>query len=415
MRQTAVIHWAKGLLSSMVLLAVPMVGCADQPSQPPQQQAAPPAPVTLQTLEIGTHVDTTQYVGTLEARQRVSVTPQASGRLVEIRVEEGEVVQPGQTLFILDRDEQQASVEEAEAGVVQSEATVNTAIAQLEEAQANRNSAAADLTLREIEFNRQSFLADEGAATEQARDEAQTNLDSAIAALEAAEKSVVAAEKRLDETNASLVAAQAEVSRSQAQLGYKQVVASSSGTIGDILPRVGDLIEVGQQITTLTQNNELNLNVNIPIGFSDRLRLGLPVELLEPNSDSVMHRGEVSFINPVVNGESQTLLAKFSFTNDGRLKDDQFVKARVIWDETPGVLVPTSAVLRLGGQSFVFVAEPSPERSSQWVARQRPVDLGTIQGQSYQVLSGLQPGDQIITTGILNLTDGGPIAPNSGG
>lgn len=416
--QAVIAGLARGILSGALVL-ISISSCGGEPGEAPQQQqqGPPPVPVTLQTLDMGTHFDTSQYVGTLQARQRVSVSPQVSGRLVEILVEEGEVVEAGQPLFLLDTEEQQASVEQAEARVTQSEAAVNTAAAEVDAAQSRRDSTAADLTLRKTEFNRQTFLADEGAVSEQARDEAQRNLDAIGASLLASEKEVVAAQKRLDQANADLAAAQAEVARRRAQLGFKQVLAPSraGGTIGDILPRVGDFINAGQQMTTLTLNDEMELNVNIPVNVSNRLRLGLPVELIGPTSEDVLYEGEVGFINPTVDIANQTLLVKFYFDNDGTLKDDQFVKARVIWDETPGVLVPTSAVLRLGGQAFVFVAEQSSEGGSQLIARQKPVQLGTIQEQSYQVISGLQAGEQIITSGILNLTDGRSIAPSSEG
>jgi multidrug efflux pump subunit AcrA (membrane-fusion protein) len=104
-------------------------------------------------------------------------------------------------------------------------------------------------------------------------------------------------------------------------------------------------------------------------------------------------------------------MAKASFPNNGRLRDGQFVRARVIWQSEPGILVPTTAVTRVAGNPFIYVAETgkAPSGESQQIARQRPVKLGAIQGNSYQVQSGLSPGDQIIVSGILNLSDGAPI------
>jgi multidrug efflux pump subunit AcrA (membrane-fusion protein) len=88
------------------------------------------------------------------------------------------------------------------------------------------------------------------------------------------------------------------------------------------------------------------------------------------------------------------------------------------------VLVPTSAITRLGGQTFVYVAEagsdeelPPPESLPPdmppltQVARLRPVQLGEIQGNAYAVLEGLEPGETIVVSGILNLQDGTPIMP----
>jgi multidrug efflux pump subunit AcrA (membrane-fusion protein) len=81
------------------------------------------------------------------------------------------------------------------------------------------------------------------------------------------------------------------------------------------------------------------------------------------------------------------------------------------------VLVPTTAVTPIGGQSFVFVAEDKTDDKgkAQTVAHQLPVTLGNIQGQSYQVLKGLKPGDRVIVSGVARLRDGAPVAPQAGG
>jgi multidrug efflux pump subunit AcrA (membrane-fusion protein) len=83
---------------------------------------------------------------------------------------------------------------------------------------------------------------------------------------------------------------------------------------------------------------------------------------------------------------------------------------KVIWDKRPGVLVPTTAVTRLGKETFVFVAEPS---GSGFVARQRLVKLGDIEGNNYQVESGLKPGEKVVVSRVLILRDGVPITPES--
>jgi len=97
------------------------------------------------------------------------------------------------------------------------------------------------------------------------------------------------------------------------------------------------------------------------------------------------------------------------------LRNNQYVQARVIWDRKPGVLVPTVAVNRIGGQAFIFVAQESQSKDGKasLVAKQKPVSLGSIQGQDYAVLKGLTAGDKVITTNILNLQDGAPITQES--
>jgi multidrug efflux pump subunit AcrA (membrane-fusion protein) len=82
----------------------------------------------------------------------------------------------------------------------------------------------------------------------------------------------------------------------------------------------------------------------------------------------------------------------------------------VIWERKPGVSIPTTAVSRVAGQTFVYVAQ---QKDSKLIASQKPVKLGKIQGNNYQVIEGLKQGEKIVVSGILNLSNGAPIIPQS--
>jgi multidrug efflux pump subunit AcrA (membrane-fusion protein) len=80
----------------------------------------------------------------------------------------------------------------------------------------------------------------------------------------------------------------------------------------------------------------------------------------------------------------------------------------VIWDEKDRVVVPVTAVAQLGNLSFAFLAQKTDKG---YVAKQQTITTGGISGNDYVVLSGLEPGKQLITTGVQNLVDGMPIQP----
>ena len=135
------------------------------------------------------------------------------------------------------------------------------------------------------------------------------------------------------------------------------------------------------------------------------------MELVDPNTKKRLSTGSINFISPEVDTGTQAMLVKARFPNqNGSLREGQFVRARVIWQERPGVLLPTIAVSQSGAQSFVYVAQNS---GSKQTVRQQPVKLGAIQGQTYQVLEGVQVGDRIAVTQILNLRNGTAIQPES--
>jgi len=84
----------------------------------------------------------------------------------------------------------------------------------------------------------------------------------------------------------------------------------------------------------------------------------------------------------------------------------QFIRTRVLWRSVPGVTVPIVAALRINGQYFVYVAEQGPQGL---VAKQRPVQLGEVQGNDYVVKAGLKAGDKLIVAGIQKIADGAPV------
>jgi multidrug efflux pump subunit AcrA (membrane-fusion protein) len=90
------------------------------------------------------------------------------------------------------------------------------------------------------------------------------------------------------------------------------------------------------------------------------------------------------------------------------LRNSQLVKARITWSTAPAPTVPVLAVTRIGGQAFVYIATP---KGDGYVAHQVAVTLGETVGNTYPVLSGLNPGDKVILSGLQFLQDGAPVKP----
>ncbi len=382
-----------------------------------ENQSAPAIPVRLQQLEASTIKNSSEFVGATEAQQRVSLRPETEGRIVEILVSSGEKVNQGTPLIRLRPDKNRAQLNSAIARINSLQAALNQAESELRTAEAEKSREAAELELQEEEFKRTSFLVTEGARSAQALDRVQRDREAALASVEAAQKRIKAAEAAIDAAHADLRQAEADADLARENLRDTEVVAPVAGEIGDIPVKIGDYVEITDTLTTITQNQTLALRLAVPIESTTKLQLGLPVELRTSPGGAPLIVGKISFISPVVDTTSQTVLAKASFLNpQGKLRDKQFVRARIIWEQDSGVLVPASAITRLGGQAFVFVAQNPVARESekvQQIAEQRPVKLGSIQGNYYQVIDGLELGETLITSGLLNLSDGVPIMPES--
>ncbi|MGK7882220.1 MAG: HlyD family efflux transporter periplasmic adaptor subunit, partial [Crocosphaera sp.] len=413
-------------LGTVLMVSLLSTGCAsDEPTATGPQAVE----VELQTLKPAALVDSSTYVGTLEARQRVELAPsRTDGRIKQIFVSEGDFVQQGQRLIEIEPQQQEqdlvaatgnlnvaiADLKAAEAEYRQREAErdraradVETAKADLASAEADVERVEADLILAKKEYERATFLESEDVVPTQTLDDATRTLDATKAqllstekirdaqqqAIKAQENNLQAAERRVEQALANIDSRQSAIIQAQGQqgstavtLGYNFLLSPITGVIGEFNEKkIGDSVTVGERITTITDNQVFYLNVNIPTENRNRLRKGLPVELINPNGSPGV-RGQITYIAPVVDQNAQSILVKMAFRNNGSLRDRQYVEARVVWETQPGVLVPTTAVTSLGGQIFVIVAQQGDSQDG-LVAKQIPVKVGAIQGQSYQVIS----------------------------
>ncbi|NEP01552.1 MAG: efflux RND transporter periplasmic adaptor subunit [Symploca sp. SIO2E9] len=405
------------------ILTLPFLTSACSGGEPPLAAAGPPGvPVKLENVVPSTIKESSEFVGSLEAQQRAELRAETEGRITKIFASSGDRVTAGTPIMELSLNRSKAQLNAEIANVNVARAARANAKAELKEAEAEKVSAQAEVELQNEDFERISQLVSQGALAEQRLDQIRRDRDRAVAELEASQERIEASRASLDEANATLVQTQANVEVATEDLQDNKIVAPIAGIVGDIESKVGDYVSIGNTITTITQNQSLDLRLSIPLERSQQLRVGLPVELVSYQKDEAIVTGGISFISPQVDQQLQGILIKARFPNpDGKLRDEQFVRARVIWDERPGVLIPTTAISRLGGQEFVYVAtkpEASEQEQSQTgevqqIARQKPVKLGEIQGNKYQVLEGVEPGEKIVVSGILNLSDGTPILPES--
>lgn len=409
---------------------------SDNSSPQAAQAQAQAAPVGLKTLQLSTVQETSQFIGSLTSPQSVTVSPEIEGRVSNIYVNEGDEVQVGEPLIQLRPNRQTAQLSSLQAALNSAQAARANAQAQLQSVQSERSAAAAEVELQDEQTRRRQFLVEEGALAREELDLVQRDRASAVAELNSVDDRIQAARANLNQAEAAVAEARANVEVAQDELQDTNITAPFAGKVGDIIVKQGEYVAPGNPLTSVTKNDPLELELAIPIQRRSDLNRGLVVEL-EDTQGNPLGEGRISFVSPQVNANSQTILTQALFPNpDGQLRDNQDVRARIIWNERQGVLVPTTAVTRIGGQAFVYVAqkpkneeaesrggsrrEASPlgqtaptQNQPQLVARQVPVELGEIQNNSYPVLEGLQTGDRVVVTGILNLSDGAPIKPQA--
>lgn len=367
----------------------------------------PPMPVQTIALQAKTIEERSEFVANLQSRRSVTLRPRIQGQVSQILVMPGERVAAGTVLIQIDPAEQQAVVNSTYASVASAQANVDNANAVLRSLQAERLSKVAEMELSQVEHDRYAALAGEGAVSTQTRDQYASRLEVARASLQAIEQQIQAQQAAVKRAETAVQEAQARIQEQQVQLQYFQITAPFAGVVGDIPVKVGDFVDTSTLLLTVAENDQLEVNFSVPAEQASRLRMGSSVDITDGQGNR-LGTSQIVFIAPNTAGTTQSVLVKALLNNaNGQLRTDQFVRASVVQDQRTGVQVPTTAIARLGGETFVFVAEAS---ETGFVARQRLVELGGIEGNEYHVLRGLEPGEKIIISSLFALRDGMAIA-----
>lgn len=324
---------------------------------------------------------TANYSGTatLEAVGDAQVVAKASGIVLRILVEEGQRVQKGQVLAQLDD-------EAARNKLAQAEATLKKAQAAYEKAEKGY----------------------------ELRITPRTQYDSDKYDLET-QKAVVAG-ARLD-------------------ISYARVVAPIAGVVAKRSIKVGNLVQLNQNLFQIVDLDPLEAVLNVPERDLATLKSGQPVRMMVDALGGRSFDGHVARIAPVVDAASGTFRATCQFRDDsGQLKPGMFGRIEVAYDQRHDALVvPRTALVEEDGEAAVFVIEPAPAKADAaapdkkaddkkaaaaagtaaaeapkplFVAKRRVVKTGYSEADRVEIREGLQDGERVITIGRNAVRDG---------
>ena len=357
----------KFLIHSWVLvLILTVAGCNRGGGAPGAAAAPPPATVPMRTLQEQPVEQASEFIAQLRSQRSATIQPEVDGVVTRIFVQPGDRVRVGTPLVQINAEKQRAAVRSTEA---------------------NRGGLDADVRYWREQVKRLEALVGAGAISRQEFDQAQNALRTA---------------------EARLAAVDAQVREGRVELAYYRVTAPQAGVVGDITLRAGDRVTPTTVITTIDDNSALEADIQVPLDRAPELRVGLPVQMLDAEG-KVIASNPVTFVAPRVDERTQTVLVKSALRDaPPAMRAQQFARARIVWNRSPGLTVPLTAVVRINGLYFCFVAE---QGDNGLVARQRPIEVGELVGSEYVVRSGLKPGDRVITAGIQKIANGAPVKP----
>ena len=326
-------------------------------------------PVQTVTVKLEPVPQSSDYMATIKSRRSATMQPQVSGQLTQILVRSGDQVKAGQALMEIDPRQQQAMVDSLRATERQKKALYD---------------------YDTIEAGRQRKLFEAGVTSRDTYEQAQQAYQNAKADYEAA----------------------VESRKTQAQLlAYYTIRAPFDGVVGDIPVHIGDYVSPSTVLTTVDEHKDFEAYIYVPTERSSQVRLGLDVDLMD-NSNKLLEQTRIYFVSPQVDSTLQGILVKAPVQATPEiLRNAQMIKARIIWSTAPMAVVPVLAVVRLGGQSFVYVMR---QQNGHFAAVQTPVTLGATVGNAYSITSGLKAGDRVIVSNTQFLVNGMPVLPIGG-
>jgi membrane fusion protein (multidrug efflux system) len=288
---------------------------------------------------------------TLQAIHDAQVVARAEGLVREIRVEEGDRVEEGEVLAVLEDERRRLEVAQRRA----------------------------DLGSLEQELRRQQQLRDQNLVSDDAIEKLRYQVEGQRAAL-------ALAEVELEET---------------------RIKAPVDGVVSARHIRLGDNVTPGDQVFRVTDPDELEAEVHVPERLMSRLEVGQIVEIRSDAAPDTVHTGRVDRISPIVDATSGTVKATVRIEDgNGTLRPGTFARVRILYEtRRNAMLVPRQALSFEDGRTTLFVVRDG-------VAHRREVTTGHSEDGWVEITEGLDGEAPVVTLGHATLRDGASVRIN---
>ena len=323
--------------------------------------APPPAAVTTVVVEPQKWQPVLSAVGSLKAVHGVMVSTDLAGIVSEIAFESGTPVKKGDVLVKLATTQEEAQLRSAEAR----------------------------LSLAKTDLARQRDLVAKKAI-------AQSEFD--------------AAQSQVQQTEANVAEMRALVAR-------KLITAPFEGTVGIRQVDVGQYLQPGAVIAPLQSMDPIFVEFAVPQHQLVSVEVGGKIRLAGALNAGEGVQGEITAIDSKVDERTRNIMIQATVKNsEHKLRPGMFVDVEVLLPETEGVLaIPSSAIsyAPYGDSVYVVKSATGPDGKPATEVQQQFVKLGTKRGDQVSVLSGINAGDQIVSSGVFKLRPGAPVQVNN--
>ena len=323
--------------------------------------APPPDTVTTVVAKSETWPSTLDVIGTTAAIQGVTVSADLPGAVARINFESGQSVHAGDVLVELDTREERAQLAAAES----------------------------DRDLAKINYDRDQQLVKEG----------------------------VVAQTQSDNSSAQQKSTDAKVGEIKATIERKTIRAPFSGVLGIRQINLGQYLAAGAAIVSLQALNPIYVNFGVPQQQSSLVKAGRLLELTSDDVPGIEFKGRVTAIDSVVNEATRNLQVQATLPNPGgKLRPGMFVQVQLGLGASRSVVpLPASAInyAPYGDSVFVVTDLKDPKGNPYRGVRQQFVKVQGSRGDQVGVISGVNPGEEIVSSGVFKLRNGAAVQVNN--
>ena len=376
---TASHHVIVAGVTAALLMSAALAGCSARRAAAAPADAAEPIAVTIAQVAMTDVASAIDSGGVVQARTTATITARILAPVREVRVSPGDQVREGQTLIVLDGDDLAAGARAARSAALAAEQGSKAAAAELQAAEAG-------LALARASHDRIAGLQAKRSATAQ-------ELDDATATLRSAEARVAGASARALQAASAVESARAASDQASTTESFTTIAAPFDGMVTEKMVEPGNMASPGMPLLRLEDTRGFRLEVRVDESRIGQIRNGdsVPVFL---GTGTTSITGTVVEVSRAVDADARAFLVKIALPDAPGLRSGEFGKARFGGTPRRALTIPSSAIVRRGQLTSVFVVDKG-------VARVRLVNLSES-----EVLAGLTESEVVILSPPAGVTDG---------
>ncbi|MCQ2014795.1 efflux RND transporter periplasmic adaptor subunit [Clostridium butyricum] len=341
------------------------------------------------------------YKSTLEAYEQGIISSKISAKVTKVVVENGQYVNEGDTIAVLDDQDIQNSIKTATAQLEVNEKQVNSAEQQLNSTQTSLEKLKINVDDAQRNYDREKALFDAGAVSQSELDASEKALNTSKADYNSGQANIEISKASIESAKASVEAQKVNIEKLQNDLNNVVIKAPISGVISEKNVNVGQIINQGAVLAKINDISYVFATIQVPQEKINDIEVGKPAEVTLEDNNTV-HNGTLDSIDLSGDSTLRVFNCKIKIENSNKeLLPGEYAKVNFSNTENNNkvITIPVSSLAGSEGDYYVFINDNG-------VASKVAVDIGDADENNVEITSGVKEGDEIICTNMSSLKDG---------